>query len=146
MQKKKIVVILIIILITIVIGVSFDVLTDPFISCRYSIEDIFSDCASCMGTCYAKIAHEKKELDICNNIENEELKNSCIIGTATGKGDPTICQNVIVIPGYTKTNNINGFIDQCLINVASSVNNASICDLLKTESWKNACYSASKQK
>ncbi len=145
MKNKKIVFILVIIVVISIIGFSFHILNDPFASCKNSIKErIFSDCASCVSSCYTKIAFEKKDLDICQNIKNKELKNACIIGTAAGKKDPNICQNMVMVSGLI-SNDVNKLIDSCLINVAITIKDSSICDMIKTESWKNECYRHSKQ-
>ncbi len=137
---KQIATILIITLTIIIAGFYLLVLNDPFASCKYNFRNIFSDCASCMGDCYSKIAFEKKDLDICKKIKNKELKNRCITCTAEGKNDTAICKNVVIVPGLSPNNDINEFIDTCLFNVAITNKNSSICDMIKTESFKSECY------
>jgi hypothetical protein len=97
-----------------------------------------------MGSCYSKIAFKKKDLNICRNIKDIELKNSCIIGTAEGKNDPTICQYMEIVIGISPNNDRKYFIDSCIFNVAITNKDPTICNTIQTEPFKDECYRDSK--
>lgn len=140
-MKKIFLVIGIIILITIVF-IGYSKITNPFFSCQFNPSGILSDCASCMGSCYSKIAYEKNDIKICDRISKNkaELKNNCTIAIATKRNDPLLCNNMIVAPELAMTNNKDEFIDSCLYNIATTNKDSSVCNIIKKKEFKESCY------
>jgi len=92
--------------------------------CEEEKSDIFRT------SCYTELAKSKGDASICNKLDDYKIgMNNCINEVAQDKKDETVC---MMIEGeHPQT--------ICLGRVGKLKNDPSVCDNLKTETWKNQC-------
>ncbi|MFH0833299.1 MAG: hypothetical protein V1889_01515 [archaeon] len=100
----------------------------------FSICDMMTQAAllySGVGTnCYRGVAKERKNINECSDISNQNLKEYCYFGVAEGKSDYTICDNIDY--SINKQN--------CYMVIAVNLKDRTICDRIEHDSIKQQCY------
>lgn len=82
-------------------------------------------------TCESWVAKAKKDVSICDDMENPSYKNPCIAGVAAAKGDVSLCNRI-----EKSTDK-----DDCIVDVAIAKKDASLCKTLTStlDYWQNQC-------
>ncbi len=116
----------------------------------FSLDDCFNDIALELGdvsecanareseSCYVLFASAKGDPSICENImvSSKSFYNqgNCYTKVASAMGDLSICEKIVASPGDYYTQN------ECYKTVASDKGDSSICEKIVESSERNDCY------
>jgi hypothetical protein len=88
--------------------------------------------------CISHVAKELREPQFCERINNLEHRGShCITPLAVELKDETLCERA----PSTRYASAKEVIERCISNVAEAKADASLCESLTLQYYKNACYS-----
>src|SRR3989338_3294752 len=83
---------------------------------------------SVIEKCYGDVAAQKNDLSICDKYKTQGL---CHARFAIAKNDPSICEKL--------TFSARNF---CYFDVAQTLKNLKLCDLIDSADTKNFCYAS----
>jgi len=92
----------------------------------------------CKSEWYKEVPKTKKDLEICNSAESENLRNICIESIAKNLKDISIC-DMTVTTGYHWA---GSWRNACIREVALILDDISICDEIDNPSGKENCISS----
>ncbi len=84
--------------------------------------------------CYTDVAVDKKDISICEKIQNQDNKEGCYSGVAEAKQDISICEKI----------HDQDCKDECYVSVAKAKQDISICEKMEQnpyKAYKELCYS-----
>ncbi len=99
----------------------------------------YNDKTFIWGECYHRIAVEKKDLKVCDMIDNDVYKDSCYVEVYVEIGDPAACENTphSIIPTNPEANLER---DDCYSGIARKTVNVQLCEKVVNEHNKDLCH------
>ena len=84
--------------------------------------------------CFASVAKQTKNPDLCNKIENQEVKIGCYSSVGKYNNDTRACE--LIKPIDENSIREQG---ECFASVAKQTKNPDLCNKIENQVWKKAC-------
>lgn len=105
---------------------------------KYGVKDL----------CYLNLANEKKDVDICKNIQVYPVRTACYYGIYTEEAlknkDADICKKIDndLIGCQSKTEGCLKYIEMCYYEVALDAKDDNLCERISNDNIKDMCKRA----